>query len=129
MKIEKGSKNVYADLGMPDADEMLIKAQLVTKIREIIRGRNLVQQEAAALLGMKQPRLSNMLRGDFQGISERKMLDCLTRLGNDVKVLVEPVSKARTTGRFSVVFADKILRTASVRLPRAAKHPVLAAVR
>ena len=110
MKIHKGSTNVYADLGLPDADKMLVKAQLVTKIRALITSRKLVQREAAELLGMKQPRLSKMLRGDFRGVSERKMLDCLTRLGNNVRVLVEPVIKARTAGRLSVVFLDELSR-------------------
>lgn len=66
---------------MADADEMLVKAQLAAKIGEIIKARNWSQQQAAGMLGMTQPKLSNLLRGRFRGISEAKMLGCLARLG------------------------------------------------
>lgn len=81
IEIEESSGNVYIDLGMNDAGEMFLKAQLATKIGEIMKSRKLSQQRAAVLLGMTQPKLSNMLRGKFRGISETKMLECLTRLG------------------------------------------------
>ncbi len=104
-KIEKGSMNIYADLGMTDADEMLVKAQLAAKIAEIIKLRKLTQTQAASLLGMTQPKLSNMLRGRFRGISEAKMLECMTLLGRDVQIVVKPVSRSRKTGHVSVLFA------------------------
>ena len=104
-KIEKGSMNIYADLGMADADEMLVKAQLAAKIAEIIKLRKLTQTQAASLLGMTQPKLSNMLRGRFRGISEVKMLECMTLLGRDVQIVVKPVSRSRKTGHVSVLFA------------------------
>jgi len=104
-EIEKGSANVYADLGMPDPEEMLVKAQLATKIAEIIKHRRLTQMQAAELLGMPQPKLSNMLRGRFRGISEAKMLACLTRLGRDVQIVVKTAARTRKTGHVSVLFA------------------------
>ena len=104
-KIEKGSMNVYADLGVSDADEMLVKAQLAAKIAEIIRLRKLTQTQASSLLGMSQPKLSNMLRGRFRGISESKMIACMTLLGRDVQIVVKPVSRTRKTGHVSVLFA------------------------
>jgi len=104
-KIEKGSMNVYADLGVADAEEMLVKAQLAAKIAEIIKLRNLTQTQAASLLGMTQPKLSNLLRGRFRGISEAKMLECMTLLGRDVQIVVKPVSRSRKTGHVSVLFA------------------------
>ncbi len=91
--------NVYADLGMADAGEMLVKARLATKIAEIIRQRKLTQDKAAKILGVPQPKLSNMLRGKFRGISEAKMLECLTKLGRDVEIRVKaapPISIERT---------------------------------
>lgn len=87
MDIERGSGNVYADLGIADAGEMLVKAQLATEIREVIEARRWKQAEAASVLGVPQPRLSKMLRGEFRGISESKMLDCLAKLGHDVRVV------------------------------------------
>ncbi|OGT16927.1 MAG: transcriptional regulator [Gallionellales bacterium RIFCSPHIGHO2_02_FULL_57_16] len=104
-KIEQGSTNVYADLGLENVEEMLIKAQLATKIGEIIKRRKLTQVQAAELLGMTQPRLSNLLRGQFRGISEAKMLECLTRLGRNVEIVVKPVGRSQSTGHVSVVFA------------------------
>ena len=104
-KIEKGSMNIYADIGVADAEEMLVKAQLAAKIAEIIKLRKLTQMQAAALLGMPQPKLSNMLRGRFRGISEAKMLECMTLLGRDVQIVVKPVSRSRKTGHVSVLFA------------------------
>ncbi len=103
-KIERGRTNVYADLGMANAEEMLVKAQLATKIGDIIKRRKLTQVQAAELLGMTQPKLSGLLRGQFRGISETKMLECLTRLGRDVEIVVRSAPGSRTEGRVSVVF-------------------------
>lgn len=105
IKIEKSSGNVYADLGMADAAEMVVKAQLATKIGEIIKNRKWSQQQAARVLGLTQPKLSKMLNGQFRGISETKMLDCLTRLGRDVKIVVGPARRAAQAGRVAVVFS------------------------
>ncbi len=95
IKIEESTGNVYADLGMADADLMLVKAQLATKIGEIIKGRKWSQQQAAKVLGMTQPKLSKMLRGQFRGISEAKMLDCLARLGRNVQIVVGQACRCR----------------------------------
>jgi predicted XRE-type DNA-binding protein len=86
--------NVYAQLGFPDAEEMLVKAQLVSKIGEILRERGWSQQQAAKVLGLTQPKLSKMLRGQFRGISEMKMMDCLVRLGRAVRIVVGPEGEA-----------------------------------
>lgn len=104
-QIEKGSTNVYADLGYDNAGEMLVKAQLATKIGEIIQRRKLTQVQAAELLGMPQPKLSNMLRGQFRGISETKMIECLTRLGRNVEIVVKAAPRSKAAGHVSVVFA------------------------
>ena len=106
--IEKSSGNVYADLGMADAQEMLIKAKLASKISDIVKRQNLTQQQAAELLAMPQPKVSQMLRGQFRGISEAKMLECLARLGRDIDIVVKPArrrSVAGAAGRVNVVFA------------------------
>ena len=105
IEIEEGTRNVYAYLGRADADEMIVKAQLATKIGEIIKGRKWRQQQAADVLGIPQSKLSKMLRGQFRGISEAKMLDCLVRLGRDVQIVVGPARGAASAGRVAVVFA------------------------
>lgn len=103
--IERGSANVYADLGLDNAEEMLVKAQLATKIGDIIKRRKLTQVQAAELLGITQPKLSGLLRGQFRGISEAKMLECLTRLGRDIEIIVKSAPRSRAEGHVTVVFA------------------------
>jgi predicted XRE-type DNA-binding protein len=100
----KAAKSVYHEMGFPDADEMLLKAQLAMKIAEILRQRGWGQQRAAKALGLTQPKLSKMLRGQFRGISEIKMMDCLVRLGRGVKIVVGPEGE-RPAGRVEVVAA------------------------
>ena len=105
VEVQMGTGNVYADLGYGDADEMLIRAQLVTKIGEIIKRKGLTQTQAAQLLGMPQPKLSNLLSGRFRGFSERRLIDCLTKLGRDVQIVVKAAPRSRGNGRLSIVFA------------------------
>jgi predicted XRE-type DNA-binding protein len=102
---EMSTGSAYAALGYTNADEMLIKAQLVSKIGEIIKRKGLTQTQAAELLGMTQPKLSRILRGGFRGISERRLMDCLTRLGRDVQIVVKEPTRAKKKGELSVVFA------------------------
>lgn len=99
--VEKGSTNVYADLGRADADAMLVKAQLASKIAELIKRRHLTQVEAAGLFGMPQPKVSAMLNGRFRGISEEKMMRCLLALGQNVQIVVKPARKGKA-GSLSV---------------------------
>jgi predicted XRE-type DNA-binding protein len=82
-EVHEGSGNVYRDLGYSDADELLVKAQLVAKIGEIIRSQELTQVEAARILGVTQPKLPELLRGSFRGISERRLMKCLTNVGGN----------------------------------------------
>jgi predicted XRE-type DNA-binding protein len=106
-EIVQGGTNVYVDSGCPDADEMLLKARLVSKIREIIGARQWTQRQASTVLGISQPRLSEMLNGRFRGISEVKLLECLNRLGRDVHIVIGParMDAAAANGRLEVVFA------------------------
>lgn len=101
--IEAGSTNVYADLGRADADEMLVKAQLASQIGEVIKRRRLTQVAAAEITGLPQPKLSGLLRGQFRGISEAKMLACLTRLGRDVRITIGPARRRAGAGRIEVL--------------------------
>lgn len=88
--IHEGSTNVYADLGRADADEMLVKAQLATKITALMKRRRMTQMQAATVFTMPQPKVSAMLRGQFRGISEEKMMRCLIALGQNVQIVVKP---------------------------------------
>jgi predicted XRE-type DNA-binding protein len=73
-------------------------AQLVSKIAELLDERHFTQTKAAAVLGILQPKLSKMLRGQFRGFSERRLMDCLTRLGQDVNFVVRRKAKPRGEG-------------------------------
>jgi predicted XRE-type DNA-binding protein len=103
--VEKSSGNVYADLGYADGEDMLVKAQIVAKIAEIIEQRGLTQEQAAKILRLTQPKISRLLRGQFRGISERRLLRCLTRLGRDVQIVVTQARRRRAQGRLTVRFA------------------------
>ena len=90
VEVQSGSGNVFADLGLPDADKLKIKTGLVIEIRKAMRSRGLTQQAAAKRMGITQPKVSDMMRGDFTNLSERKLMDCLTRLGYDIEISVRP---------------------------------------
>ena len=103
---EAGTGNVYADLGFTDAGEMLAKARIVAQIGRIIQARKLPQVQAAELLGIDQPKVSALLRGQFKGYSQERLVGFLTKLGMDVEIVVRPRSKKRQgEGAVSVVFA------------------------
>ena len=108
IEVEVGSGNVYADLGFENAEQMLVKARLVAKIGEIIRRRRLTQAQAAELLGIPQPKLSNMLRGRFRGISEAKMIDCLARLGRNVESWSSRLRAPNPRARFRSSLPDPL---------------------
>jgi predicted XRE-type DNA-binding protein len=89
-RYEIGSRNVFKDLGLPNAEEHLVKAQLVYKIDTIMKARRLKQAEAAELLGVKQPDVSKMLRGEFRQFSVERLLRFLVALDQDVEIVVRP---------------------------------------
>jgi len=107
----ESSGNVFADLGFANADEMLAKAELAIKIADILRRRRLTQVQAAAVLGVDQPKVSALIRGRLSGFSIERLLRFLLRLGTDVSITIKPHSLQRSKPR---------ARTAR----RAAKFPV-----
>lgn len=92
--VECGSSNVFADLSLPDSDTHLLKAGLVTRIDALVRQRGLTQTQAAKLLGLSQPDVSRLLRGDFREYSLERLLRLLTALGPDIDIVVRPPSSA-----------------------------------
>src|ERR1035438_10499060 len=103
--VEEGSGNVYTDLGYRDSESMLVKAQLAAKIAEILQRRALTQARAAEILGLTQPKVSAILKGRFRGISEHRLLECLTRLGRDVHIVIKPTPRSRPNGRLTLSVA------------------------
>ena len=92
-EVHRSSGNVFADLGLPDAEKLKIKSGLVIEIRKAMQKLGLTQLEAAKRMGIAQPKVSDMMRGDFTNLSERKLMDCLTRLGYDIEIKVKPAKK------------------------------------
>jgi predicted XRE-type DNA-binding protein len=95
-------RSVCQDLKYASADEMLVKARLVAEIADQVKLRRLTQAEASELLGFSQPKLSNLLRGQFRGVSEKKLMECLTRLGRDIEIVVRPAPRSRREGKITV---------------------------
>ena len=79
-----------------------MKARLVSAIAGIIAERGLSQSAAAEILELTQPKLSNLLRGQFGGVSERRLMDCLTRLGRDVEIVIKDRPRSPGSGKLSV---------------------------
>ena len=90
VEVHRGTGNVFADLGLADAEKLKIKTGLVIEIRKAMKNLGLTQQEAAKRMGITQPKVSDMMRGDFTNLSERKLMDCLNRLGYDIEIKVRP---------------------------------------
>ena len=101
VKIKRSSGNVFADLNLPEADVQLLKADLVTRIDAIIRQRRLTQLEAAKVLGLSQPDVSRLLRGNFREYSVDRLLRLLTALGRDVEIVIRK-PRSRRRGRLSI---------------------------
>lgn len=92
-KVEISSGNVFADLGLRDADKLKIKSGLMIEITKAVRQLGLSQEEAGRRMGLPQPKVSGLFRGDFANVSERKLMDCLNRLGYDIEIKVRPAAK------------------------------------
>lgn len=103
--IERGSANVYADLGFKNSSAMLAKARIVARIGEILREQDLTQAAAARVLGVNQPKVSALLRGHFEGYSQERLIGLLNRLGCDVEIVVKPARRKNVAGQVSVIFA------------------------
>jgi predicted XRE-type DNA-binding protein len=94
-KYKIGSGNVFRDIGLPNAEEHFVKAQLVFKIDGLLKKRKLKQVEAAHLFGIRQPDVSNMLRGEFRQFSVERLMRFLVALNQDVEIVVRPHRDAK----------------------------------
>jgi predicted XRE-type DNA-binding protein len=93
LKVKRSSGNIFADLGLPEADKLRVKAQIVAAISNQIRNQGLTQTAAAVRMGLKQPDVSKLLDGRFEGFSMERLLGFLLALGNDVTIGVEPANE------------------------------------
>lgn len=104
-EIRRGSTNVFADLELPDAEGHLVKAQLVSRIMDIMKARKLTQTAVAAVIGITQPDVSNLIRGRFRGYSIDRLMSFLVALDQDIEIVVKAKSGNRTTARLTVTAA------------------------
>jgi predicted XRE-type DNA-binding protein len=93
LEAEMSSGNVFADLGLRDAEKLKIKSGLVIQIVKAVRQLGLSQEEAGRRMGLSQPKVSGLFRGNFSNVSERKLMDCLNRLGYDIEIKVKPAAR------------------------------------
>lgn len=105
INVQVSSGNVFADLDLPNPDEMLVKAELARQISEIITKRHLSQVEAAELLGIDQPKVSALMRGKLTGFSTQRLFRFLNALGRDVEIVVKSKPRTRSKARVRVVTA------------------------
>jgi len=100
--LEESSGNVFADLGLSDPEERLAKADLAIAISREVESRGLTQSEAADLLGVAQPDVSNLMRGRLSGYSIERLTRLLNALGQDVEIRVRPTRKGEERGHLRV---------------------------
>jgi predicted XRE-type DNA-binding protein len=100
-RISKGSGNIFADLGLEMPQEHYVKAHLVMLISRMIEAQNLTQGQAAAKIGLRQPDVSKLLRGRFEGFSLERLLYFVRALGSNIEIKVKP-TKTKQEGRISV---------------------------
>ena len=98
-RVEPSSGNVFADLGFPDPEEALLKAQLASRILEIITDRKLTQKKAADILGVDQPKVSALLRGKLAGFSTERLFRFINTLGQDVEIIIRPTRNGGASTR------------------------------
>ncbi|MDE2572721.1 MAG: XRE family transcriptional regulator [bacterium] len=105
-KVTASSGNVFADLGLPDADEMFRKAEIVTKIDRLIDGRGLSQRQVAKITGLSQPDVSRLWRGMIDGFSLERLLGVLAALGVDIEIRIgRTPRRGHARGRVTVTAA------------------------
>jgi len=96
------SGNVFADLNLPQAEDLLAKAELAAKIIAEIQRRRMTQIQAAAILGIDQPKISALKQGKLSGFSIERLMRFLVSLGRDVEITVKTKPRSRSTGKLRV---------------------------
>jgi predicted XRE-type DNA-binding protein len=103
VRITEGSGNVFADLGLPNPEQELLKAQLTLQIHIILRNNGMTQAQIAKILGVQQPQVSLLMRNRAGSFSVGRLMEFLTALRQDVEITVRPTRKEH--GALSVVSA------------------------
>ena len=90
IRVTEGSGNVFADVGLPDPEEALAKAELARQVNRLLAARGLSQMEAGKLLKIPQPRVSDSTRGRLVNFSLEKLMVFARRLGMDIEIRIKP---------------------------------------
>ncbi|MSO98890.1 MAG: XRE family transcriptional regulator [Rhodospirillaceae bacterium] len=101
----KKTNNVFADIGLPDADDLLARAELTRQIYNAIKDRGLSQSQAGEILGLKQPDVSLLMRGKYTRFSTDRLLNLLVKLGRNIEIVIRNPRSAKTDGKLTVVAA------------------------
>ena len=112
--VTRGTGNVFADLGFPDAAERQAKLRLAYALNQVLEARKLSQADAAKVLGVTQPKVSALRHYKLAGFSVERLMNLLTALDQDVEIVIRRKPRSRKTGRISVVAAadDAVARRA-----------------
>lgn len=105
IKVTESSGNVFADLGVAEAEETLAKAEVASRICDIIAERKLSQTMAATILGVDQPKVSAFIRGKLDGFSSDRLFRFLNALDRDVEIVIRPKRQESDHGRVRIVVA------------------------
>jgi predicted XRE-type DNA-binding protein len=103
--ITESSGNVFADIGVPEAEEALAKADIAARVCEVIVERGLSQRKAAALLGVDQPKVSALMRGRLEGFSLGRLFRFLNALDRDVEIIIKPKRESSSRASTRIVAA------------------------
>jgi predicted XRE-type DNA-binding protein len=101
VKVDVGSGNIFADLGLPDAETHFLKAQIVSEIYRLTNERKLTQAQAGKLMGVSQPEVSRMFKGNFREYSIERLMGFLTSFDRDVEIIVKPHKRTGKAGRIT----------------------------
>lgn len=106
-EVYSGSGNVFADLRLPNSDELLVKAKLAAQISDIISQKKLNQSEAASLLGIDQPKVSALVRGKLAGFSVERLFRFINALGSNVEVRIAPNEQPDGQAQTRIISAQR----------------------
>lgn len=105
IEVYEGSGNIFADLGLPDAGNHFLKAQIVAELHRLTTERKLTQQKAGALMGISQPEVSRLFKGHFREYSVDRLIAFLTAFDRDIEIVARPRNKrGKKTQRGHITF-------------------------
>ena len=110
-EIHETKGNIFADLGLPDAEAHFLKAQIVAELYRLVSARKLTQIKAGSVMGITQPEVSRLFKGNFREYSVERLMEFLTGFGQDVDIIVKPRRRAGARGQISFKPVMASLRT------------------